>query len=351
MTKILIVGNLGYVGPVLAKHLKDNYENIELYGLDLGIFQNDLFTNYGGDSDARYYTGQYYGDTRYLDSERLNNIDVVIALAAISNDPMGNKFENVTREINNNSIVNLAIMARKKGVKNFVFASSCSVYGAGGNQSKDENSVVNPLTAYAISKVECESKLTEIATNDFKVTSLRFATACGPSPRLRLDLVLNDFVVSAFTSKKIEILSDGTPWRPLIDVRDMARAFEWAAMRNSGEDLPNHVIVNAGSERWNYQVKEIALAVGKQIKNIEIDINFNAAPDKRSYKVNFKYFQNIAPKYQPIIEIEKTIIDIEKMLIDSNYSDANFRNSKFMRLNSIQNSINKNIINTNISWK
>jgi nucleoside-diphosphate-sugar epimerase len=151
----------------------------------------------------------------------LKDIDAIVHLAAISNDPIGNKFEEVTLDINYRASVELARRAKEAGVKSFTFASSCSMYGAAEDSARTENSPLNPLTAYARSKVLTERELEPLADGGFKVTSLRFSTACGWSERLRLDLVLNDFVAGAVASKRITILSDGTPWRPLINVKDM----------------------------------------------------------------------------------------------------------------------------------
>ena len=174
------------------------------------------------------------------------------------------------------------------------------------------NPSVNPLTAYARSKVASEKSLAELAGPDFIVTCLRFATACGASPRLRLDLVLNDFVASAVTSGVIKILSDGTPWRPLIDVEDMARAFDWAIDRsasNGGEFL----VVNAGSNVWNYQIRELAEAVANAVPGATVEINKNAAPDKRSYRVDFSLFESLAPDHQPQVTLEQAIAELKRL--------------------------------------
>ena len=179
-------------------------------------------------------------DVRAITAVDLTDVDAVIHLAAISNDPMGNAYERVTEDINYQGTLAVARAAREAGARHFVFASSCSVYGFAEDGARNEQSSVNPLTAYARSKVASEQSLAQLAGPDFIVTCLRFATACGASPRLRLDLVLNDFVASAVTSGVIKILSDGTPWRPLINVEDMARAFDWAIDRsalNGGEFL------------------------------------------------------------------------------------------------------------------
>ena len=253
---ILIIGNLGYIGPMVAKHFRSNHPAYKVSGYDIGYFiQNHTYNGIAGDT---LLEKQYFGDVRKFDAGLLTGMDAVIYLAAISNDPMGNAFEKPTMDINCNAAISIAKEAKLKGVKHFVFASSCSVYGFADTEPRSESSEVNPLTAYAKSKVFAEQGLTPLADKDFNVTCLRFATACGYSDRLRLDLVLNDFVASAIADRKISILSDGTPWRPLIHVKDMALAMDWAIHRNDGAPA---LVINTGSSQWNYQVKELAAAV------------------------------------------------------------------------------------------
>ena len=213
----------------------------------------------------------------------------------------------------------------------FVFASSCSIYGVGDREPRTEESPVNPLTAYAISKVRAERDLAQLAASDFRVTCLRFATACGMSPRLRLDLVLNDFVASAVAVKRIDILSDGSPWRPLIHVRDMARAIDWAIGRAAAHDP--FVCLNAGSDAWNYQVRELGEAVAAIVGGVETHINQAAPPDKRSYRVSFKRFASMAPEHQPRFDLTRTIADLAEGLEAMGFCDPNFRESRLMRLN------------------
>ncbi len=292
---------------------------------------------------------QYFGDVRTINSKMLNGVDAIVHLAAISNDPMGKAFEKETYEINHQASVRLAKMAKKQGVKSFVFASSCSMYGFGGQDAKTENSELSPLTAYAKSKVMTERDLKNIAGDEFKVTALRFSTACGMSDRLRLDLVLNDFVAGAVISRKIQILSDGTPWRPLINVKDMARAFEWALTRG-GEGGDDFLAVNVGSNDWNYQVKELAEAVAGAIPGIEISINKNAEPDKRSYRVNFDLFGQLAPEHQPQCDLSTSIKELADGLGTIGFTDADFRNSDFIRLKVLRDLKEQNLLSDQLQW-
>jgi len=346
--KILITGNLGYVGAWLSKYLRAQHPEAFIAGYDLGYFQQCLTTD--SFAPERVLDTQYYGDVRNFDEQMLKEFDAVIHLAAISNDPIGNKFEQVTMDVNFKSSVDIAQKAINQGVKNFVFASSCSVYGAAGDAAKTETSELNPLTAYAKSKVKTEEGLSKLDAKDTTITCLRFATACGISDRLRLDLVLNDFVASAITSKRISILSDGTPWRPLINVKDMARAINWGITRKSING-GNYLICNTGSNSWNYTVKELAEHVQKHFTDITVSVNQDAPPDKRSYRVNFDLFTSLASGFTPEYDINKTIEELKNGLSAIHFENADFRNSSLMRLNVLNNFLEKNQLDLNLNWK
>lgn len=329
LSRILLTGNMGYVGPGVVQQLRQAFPTAELVGYDLGFFAHCL-TGAERLPESRL-DRQVFGDVRQVPAELLAGVDAVVHLAAISNDPMGKAYEEVTMEINHQAGIELARQAKAAGVRAFVFASSCSIYGMGGEDAKTETSSVNPLTAYARSKVASEQDLAPLADDDFVVTCLRFATACGWSDRLRLDLVLNDFVASAVATGEISILSDGTPWRPLIHVRDMARAIEWAVTReamNGGSFLA----VNAGSDTWNYRVKELAEAVATALPGTRVSVNPAAAPDLRSYRVDFSLFQQLAPDHQPQHSLAATIAELHEKLLAMGFRDPEFRGSRLMRL-------------------
>ena len=272
---------------------------------------------------------QLQGDVRWFSPDLFLGIDAVVHLAAVSNDPMGAKFSQATEDINEKGTALLAKMAKAAGVKKFVFASSCSVYGGGGGDARREQDQIDPLTVYAKSKVNAEKELYELADAKFSVYPLRFATACGGSPRLRLDLVLNDFVASALSSGVIEVLSDGTPWRPLIHLHDMCRAIIWALQdTRHWHGTP----INVGSEAFTYQVKDIAAEVAKQT-GAEVKINQDAQPDKRSYKVDFNLFQKLAPDYQPIVTLPLAVQDLVTYFTAVGKPVASFREDPlFMRI-------------------
>jgi nucleoside-diphosphate-sugar epimerase len=345
--KILITGNMGYLGPLVVRRFRESYPNAILVGLDIGYFANCLTTS-DVFPECRVDI-QYFGDVRRFHQDLLTEVDAVVYLAAISNDPMGKMFERVTLEVNHRAAVLLAQRAKDSGTKKFVFASSCSVYGFAEDGARTEDSQVDPLTAYAKSKVYAERDLALLADQTFTITSLRFATACGMSERLRLDLVLNDFVASAVASGRINILSDGTPWRPLIHVKDMARAIDWAVRRETTDGRP-FLAINVGSNQWNYQVKELAQAVTTVIPGVEVIINKNAQPDKRSYQVSFDRFAQLAPDFEPETDLITAIADLKHGLEAMGFHDKDFRNSKFMRLNTLKNLKSTGILTENLEW-
>jgi nucleoside-diphosphate-sugar epimerase len=345
--KILITGNMGYIGPCVVKHLRSCYPDAELIGLDVGYFAGCLTSN-GIFPECRVNI-QHFADIRNISGYLLKNIDAVVHLAGISNDPMGKAFEDVTMDINYKASIKLAKKAKEQGVKAFVFASSCSMYGAAGDQAKTETSKLNPLTAYAKSKVYTERDLESLAGKGFKVTCLRFSTACGMSERLRLDLVLNDFVAAAIASKQIKILSDGTPWRPLININDMARAIAWAIGRKAA-DGGNFLAVNIGSNNWNYQIKDLADAVAKVIPGVEVSVNMDAEPDKRSYSVDFSLFEQLAPNHQPRYDLVTTVNELKDGLNSMRFNDQNFRNSSFMRLKVLDHLRGNNLLTETLEW-
>ncbi len=345
--KIVIFGNMGYVGPGVVERLRSTYPAATLIGYDLGFFASCLT-----DVDylpERKLDHQYFGDIRDFPDEVIQGADAVINLAAISNDPMGTKFEDVTLNVNHKSGIDLAKRAKALGVKSFVFASSCSMYGAASDTAKTEDSQLNPLTAYARSKVFTERDLKPLADKDFRITCLRFATACGMSPRLRLDLVLNDFVACALATKVITILSDGTPWRPLINVKDMAVAIDWAISRPAA--IGDFLAVNTGTDQWNYQVKDLAEAVAKIIPGVKVSINTDAPPDKRSYRVNFGLYKKLAPDHQPQYDLVSTIKELKEGLEAMKFKDPDFRDSRLMRLKVLTTLQEKNQLGDDLRWR
>jgi nucleoside-diphosphate-sugar epimerase len=346
--RILITGNMGYVGPVVAAHLRRRFPDAELLGFDSGLFADCLMTT--GPLPETLLNTQYFGDVRDLPDSLLNGVDTVVHLAAVSNDPIGNRFENATDAINRSASIRLAARARAAGVAKFIFASSCSVYGLADGDARQESDALNPLTAYARSKVATEEALAQMDLGDMVATCLRFSTACGMSDRLRLDLVLNDFVACAVTTGAISVLSDGSPWRPLIDVRDMALAIEWAIHRPA--ELGGQVLhVNVGSDRGNHRVRDLAAAVALVIPGTSVSINTAAPFDARSYRVDFSLYKKLAPDFQPRISLHQSIIALYEGLRAIRFDDVNFRQSaRTARLGAVSALIESGKISEDLRW-
>jgi nucleoside-diphosphate-sugar epimerase len=348
MKKILVTGNMGYVGPLATAHLRATNPDAEIIGYDCGLFAANLTTREPLPETA--VSSQHFGDVRDLPMSLLKEVDAVVHLAAVSNDPIGSKFEAVTEAINHRASLRLAQLAHAAGVRHFVFASSCSVYGVSDlDRAQSETDVVNPQSAYARSKIATEEGLRQAGLGGMIVSCLRFATACGLSPRLRLDLVLNDFVASAMATGRIEVLSDGSPWRPLIDVRDMARAIAWSVTRpeTAGGAF---LVVNVGSNAWNYRIRELAAAAAREIPGTSVSINKTAAPDRRSYRVDFSLFQSLAPEHTPRVDLAESVRRLKDGLTTIGFADASFRSSRLMRLRMIEDLMTAGRLTPDLRW-
>ncbi len=345
MASLLIIGNLGYVGSVLTTYIRGINKDITLVGLDTGYFANKITSTISPDVAL---DKQIYKDIRNLRAEDLAGYDFIILLAALSNDPIGNEFEECTKSINNIASLKIASLAAESGCKRFVFASSCSIYGLGDNAPRQEDADLNPLTAYAKSKVEVENGLRSISkTAQMEIMILRFATACGFSSRLRTDLVLNDFVMNAVVNKKIEVKSNGEPWRPLIDVEDMARALYWAS--TTAKPKNNITILNAGSTESNYTIKNIAEKVKEMIPEAELTINENADKDNRSYRVDFSKFEAMVDEeFKPQITLENSVKNLIKGIsqLKSGYTIESGK-----RLVQLKHLISENLLDKNLYWE
>jgi nucleoside-diphosphate-sugar epimerase len=346
--KVLITGNMGYVGPVVSAHLRKRFPEAEIVGYDLGFFSSCLT---GAAVLPEYMLDrQVFGDVRDFDASILQGFDYVVHLAAISNDPISNQFEQATYEINHQATVDIAEKARASGLKGFVFASSCSMYGFAASEARTESHELNPLTPYAKSKVMAERDLRGISHDDFRITALRFCTACGFSPRTRLDLVLNDFAACAVSGQDITVLSDGTPWRPLIDVADMGRAVEWALLREDDEGEKGFLAINVGADESNTQVKDFAHAVAAEIPGTRVSIDSDAPPDKRSYRVDFGLYRRLAPEHQPQVELRSSILSLRDGLGAMGFADGDFRSNTLMRINHLAQLRDRGLLDADFRW-
>ena len=344
---VLITGNMGYIGPAVVRRLRASHPSARLDGLDTGYFAHCLTG--AAALPERDLDVQHFVDVRRVTGDVLSGVDSVVHLAGISNDALGNAFEKTTHEINFEASVRFARLAKEAGVKSFVFASSCSVYGFAEGAPRAEQDQLNPLTAYARSKMAMEEALKVLASHDFVTTCLRFPTACGMSERLRLDLVLNDFVASAIATGRIDIQSSGTMWRPLIDTRDMALAIDWAVSR--GPELGGSFLaVNVGRNDANFQLKDLANAVAEYIPGVEIRLNEDAAPDRRSFRVDFGLYQRLAPGHWPRYSIGDSIGALKRGLESMGFRDGDFRTSRYMRLRVLTGLQQAHLLNDRLEW-
>lgn len=340
MQKILVTGDKGYIGSVLVSKLLD--KGYEVVGLDTGFFDKCLIK---GKKDLNYR--KIKKDVRNIEKKDLTGIDAIIHLSALSNDPMGEVDPKLTKEINYKASIRLAKLAKKSGVKRFLFSSSCSIYGIAKNGIVDEKSKINPLTAYAESKIKTEKALMKLASKDFVVGLLRNSTVYGFSSRFRNDLVVNNLVTTALAFGEIRIMSDGTPWRPLIDVRDLSDIF--IKFLETKKTISGKVI-NIGFNENNFQVKDLVSVVGKQLPKCKITYTGEHGSDTRSYKVKFDLFKKLFPEIKQKWTIDKSVENMVVELAKTGYSKKNFEAKTYSRLAVLKNLLDEKKIDKNLYW-
>ena len=341
--RILLTGVDGYIGSVVAPRLLAAGHQVR--GLDTGYYREGWL--YSAPASAPRFIETLNKDLRRIERSDLAGIDAVVHLAELSNDPLGETSRTVTRDINHQGSVKLAALAREVGIGRFVYASSCSVYGIAKTEVVDERSPVNPLTEYAKCKVNVERDLTGLATHDFCPVFLRNATAYGPSPRMRFDIVLNNLSGLAWTTGRIAMTSDGTPWRPLVHVDDIATAILCAL--DAPAERVRAQVFNVGRNEENYRVREIAGFVGEAFPKCEITFG-KADPDNRSYKVNFDKISTQLPGFRCRHSARDGAFQLHELFERIRMDAATFEFRAYTRLKQLQYLIATSQIDQGFYW-
>ena len=339
--RVLVTGHLGYIGTVMVPTLLERGH--EVVGLD-----SDLFRACSFDETAIVPIPQLIKDVRDTTLADLDGFEAVIHLANLSNDPLGNINPDLTYDINHVGSVRLAELARDAGVSRFLFSSSCSLYGAAGQSAVTESAPFNPVTPYGKAKVTAERDIALLATDDFSPTFLRNATAYGVSPRFRFDLVVNNLTAWALATGKVHLKSDGTPWRPLVHIRDIISAF--VATLEAPRDVIHNEAFNVGISSENYQIRDIAKIVGEVVPGCTIEIADGASPDKRSYQVDFSKIESMLPGYAPEWTARKGVDEVYQTLRSRNVSVDEFEGPRYRRIKSIQNLLSDGSLSTDLRW-
>ena len=338
--KVLVTGHLGYIGTVLVPELLTRDHDVE--GLDSDLYRECTF------SGEIVSVPTALTDVRDVTAEHFVGFDAVIHLAGLSNDPLGDYHPALTEEINYKASVQVASLAKAAGVKRFLFASSCSNYGASGNDFLDEHASFNPVTPYGKSKVMVEEAVSKLADESFSPTFLRASTAYGLSPRIRFDLVVNNLTAWAVTTGEVHLKSDGHPWRPIVHVRDIAAAY--IAVLEADRELVHNAAFNVGTTTENYQIREIAELVHEIVPNCKIGFAKDAGPDARNYRVDCNHIARTLRNFKPQWTARRGIEELLEAFSNVHLTLEEFEGEKFKRISHIQKLIGNGGLNSDLRW-
>ena len=342
--KVFVTGTNGYIGCVLGPYLMER--GIEVVGLDTGYYRDGWLYS---DNQATPRTPLTINkDLRQVDAADLAGVDAVAHLAELSNDPLGQNDPGITLEINHKGSVRLAGIARKAGIRRFVYTSSCSVYGAGTGDFLDETSATNPQTAYAQCKTLVERDVGAMAGNDFCPVFLRNATAYGPSPRMRFDIVINDLSALAWTTKKIAMVSDGSPWRPVVHVLDICEAIYRSLI--APEEAVRGEIFNVGHTNENYRVREIAALIAQEFPGCEVTTGPSGG-DNRSYRVNFDKILRQLPGFRCQYTAQDGARQLHQLFERIGFDDSMYKYRAFTRLKQLQYLQSTKQVDAKLFWR
>lgn len=340
--RVLVTGHNGYVGSVLVPLLQA--AGHQPVGLDTDFFEPCLLPG----QDPGPSVPSLHKDLRDLERQDLEGFDAVVHLAGLSNDPLGNLDGDLTYEINDAASIRLAELAKRAGVERFLFSSSCSTYGAAGDDFLDESATFNPVTPYAASKVRLEQQLHELADDHFSPTYLRNATAYGVSPRLRVDLVVNNLVGWAHTTGRVHMMSDGTPWRPIVHVEDIGRAF--LAVLEAPREAIHDEAFNVGRTDENYRIRELAEIVADTVPGCEITYEPGAGPDKRCYRVDCEKIRRVLTGLEFQWDARRGTRQLYDAYRQAGLTAADFRGPRYVRLDRIRELMDAGRIDSTLRW-